>query len=301
MYKSTYDVIIIGGSYSGLSAAMALGRSLRSVLILDGGNPCNWQTPHSHNFITQDGEQPHRIAQKAKEQVLSYKNVDFLEDYALLGKKTAAGFEILTEACKTFRSRKLLFATGIKDIMPDIEGFAECWGISAIHCPYCHGYEFKSEKTAILANGEQAFHMAGLVRNLTNNLSILTQGKPDFNDEQVSKLHKNEIRIIETPAVSLAHENGQLETLRFEDGSFLELKALYAALPFEQHSNIPEKLGCTLTESGHIEVDHFQKTSVPGIYACGDNTSRMRSVAYAVAAGNVAGAMINHELTLEDF
>lgn len=301
MYKSTYDVIIIGGSYSGLSAAMALGRSLRSVLILDGGNPCNWQTPHSHNFITQDGEQPHRIAQKAKEQVLSYKNVDFLEDYALLGKKTADGFEILTEACRTFRSRKLLFATGIKDIMPDFDGFSDCWGISAIHCPYCHGYEFKSEKTAILANGEQAFHMAGLVHNLTNNLSILTQGKPDFNDEQLSKLHKNRIRIIETPAVALVHENGQLETLRFEDGSFLKLKALYAALPFEQHSNIPEKLGCGLTELGHIEVDPFQKTSVPGIYACGDNTSRMRSVAYAVAAGNVAGAMINHELTLEDF
>ena len=300
-FQSIYDVVIIGGSYSGLSAALALGRSLRSVLIVDGGTPCNWQTPHSHNFITQDGEKPLVIAQKAKEQVLNYKNVHFIEDFALIGKKTASGFEISTERGKTFCARKLLFATGIKDSMPDIDGFSECWGISAIHCPYCHGYEFRGEKTAIMANGDDAFHLASLVHNLTDELCILTQGTPDFTDDQHHKLKTHNINIIEAPVQKVAHTNGKLNRVVLEDGTSLELKAMYARLPFEQHSSIPLKLGCSLTETGYLEVDQFQKTGVPGIYACGDNTSRMRSVSYAVATGSIAGAMLNHELTQEDF
>ncbi|MEL6971969.1 MAG: NAD(P)/FAD-dependent oxidoreductase, partial [Bacteroidota bacterium] len=149
-----FDVIIVGGSYSGLSAAMALGRSLRNILIIDSGLPCNRQTPHSHNFITQDGEQPAAIAEKAKAQVLNYDTIRFLHGKAISGKKTENGFTITTQKEETFTAKKLVFATGVKDIMPDIGGFSACWGISVIHCPYCHGYEVKNEKTGILANGD---------------------------------------------------------------------------------------------------------------------------------------------------
>src|SRR5690606_26609566 len=136
-----FDVIIIGGSYAGLSAAMALGRALRNVLIIDGGSPCNRQTPHSHNFITQDGEKPHIIAEKARTQVLQYPTIKFITGIAHSGFKTEFGFTITTKANETFEAKKLIFATGLKDNMPDIKGFSECWGISVIHCPYCHGYE----------------------------------------------------------------------------------------------------------------------------------------------------------------
>ncbi|MEH6659704.1 NAD(P)/FAD-dependent oxidoreductase [Leeuwenhoekiella marinoflava] len=300
-FFKAYEVIIIGGSYSGLSAAMTLGRSLRSVLIIDGEKPCNRQTPHAHNFLTQDGEKPNVIAQKAKEQVLNYDSVHFLGDFALKGKKTREGFEIITKSGKTFGARKLIVASGIKDLMPEIKGFSECWGITAIHCPYCHGYEFKSEKTAIMANGERAFHMASLVNNLTDELCILTQGTPDFDVKQLDKLKRYNISIIETPVKEIIHENGELQQVVLEDGTCLVLKAVYAALPFEQSSNIPMELGCSLTETGHLQVDMFQKTEVYGIYACGDNTSKMRSVAHAVATGNIAGSMVNHELIQEDF
>ena len=160
-----FDVIIIGGSYSGLSAAMALGRSLRNVLIIDSGLPCNRQTPHSHNFITQDGKQPAVIAGKARTQVLQYNTVRFLNGRAISGKKTENGFTISTQKEEVFTAKKLVFATGVKDIMPDIDGFSACWGISVIHCPYCHGYEVSNEKTGILANGDIAFHYAQLIRN----------------------------------------------------------------------------------------------------------------------------------------
>jgi thioredoxin reductase len=130
------EVIIIGGSYAGLSAAMALGRSLRNVLIIDDGLPCNRQTPHSHNFITHDGEKPGEIAEKAKAEVLQYDTVSFLNDTAISGEKGGEGFAVTTRSGKAFHAKKLIFATGIKDTMPDIKGFAECWGISEYPYPW---------------------------------------------------------------------------------------------------------------------------------------------------------------------
>jgi len=143
---NNFDVIIIGGSYAGLSAALALGRSLRKVLIMDSGLPCNRSTPHSHNFLTHDGERPAVIAEQARTKVLAYKTVTWWNGLAVSGRKTGSGFEIITQNDGIFYGRKLIFATGIRDILPDIKGFAECWGISVIHCPYCHGYEFRGEK-----------------------------------------------------------------------------------------------------------------------------------------------------------
>jgi thioredoxin reductase len=296
-----FEVIIIGGSYAGLSAAMALGRSLRKVLIIDSGLPCNRQTPHSHNFITQDGEKPSSISEKAKAQVLSYPTVKFLTGLAVSGKKTEKGFTIITQTNGAFNTKKLIFATGIKDIMPDIKGFAECWGISVIHCPYCHGYEFQGQKTGIMANGDRAFHVASLVNNLTDKISILTSGKADFNAEQISKLKKHNIKIIETEISEIEHKDGHIRNVIFKDGTKNDFKTIYAVVPFTQHSDIPVSLGCELTENGYISVDNFQKTTVNSVYACGDNTAMMRSVANAVYSGNLTGAMINKELTDEQF
>ena len=299
--NKNFDVIIIGGSYSGLSAAMALGRSMRKVLIIDSGKPCNSQTPHSHNFITQDGEKPSSIASKAKVQVLNYSTVEFLNDLAVSGTQTENGFTITTQSGAVFNSKKLIFATGIKDIMPDIKGFDACWGISVIHCPYCHGYEFRNEKTAIMANGERAFHLAALVYNLTKEVVIITSGVASFTSEQMEKLNKNGIKIIEYVPSEIEHDNGQVQHVVFNDGKKISVNAVYASVPFVQHSDIPIQLGCKLKDSGHIEVDVFQKTTMYGIYACGDNVSMMRSVANAVYAGNLTGAMVNKELTDEQF
>lgn len=299
--KNQFDVIIIGGSYSGLSAAMALGRSVKNVLIIDSGKPCNRYTPHSHNFITHDGAVPSEIATKAKEQVLNYNTVKFFNGLAVAGKKTNNGFEIQTKSGDKFSAKKLVFATGVKDIFPNIKGFEDCWGKSVIHCPYCHGYEFKGEKTAIIANGDRAFHVASLVNNLTNEITIITTGKAEFKEEQYTKLKNHKINIIEKEVKEIKHQNGTISTLIFEDGSEENFNVAYAAIPFEQHCKISLDLGCETTEMGHLKVDIFQKTTIPGIYACGDNSSPMRSVANAVATGNLVGAMVNNELTMEGF
>lgn len=143
-----YEVIIIGGSYAGLSAAMSLGRALRNVLIIDSSDACNKQTPHSHNFITQDGNKPAEISEKAKKQVLNYSTIEFLNDFVVSIEKKE-NF-IIKSSNEIFEAEYLILATGVKDIMPNIPGFSECWGISVIHCPYCHGYEVKEQKTGFI-------------------------------------------------------------------------------------------------------------------------------------------------------
>jgi thioredoxin reductase len=134
--NSAYDVVVVGGSYAGLSAGMALGRSIRKVLIVDSGKPCNAQTPHSHNFITQDGAKPAEIAAQAKAQVLQYPTVHFLTDLVVSVSGADHQFVVNTAENGQFTAKKLLFATGIKDLLPEIPGLAACWGISVIHCPY---------------------------------------------------------------------------------------------------------------------------------------------------------------------
>jgi len=299
--NSNFDTIIIGGSYAGLSAAMALGRALRNVLIIDSGLPCNRQTPHSHNFITQDGEKPNVIAEKAKAQVLKYNTVKFHNGLAVSGEKTESGFTIATQAGEEFSTKKLIFAAGIKDIMPEIEGFSACWGISVIHCPYCHGYEVKNERTGILANGDFAFHYAQLIHNWTKDLTIFTNGKSTLTQEQRDKIAKHKIPIIEKEIASLTHENGHVQQIVFKDQSTVDLKAIYSRPDFEQHCKIPETLGCELTEQGFLRVDMFQKTTVENVFACGDSTSPMRSVANAVGTGNLVGAMVNNGMIEEAF
>ena len=299
--SNTYEVIIIGGSYSGLSAGMTLGRSLRNVLIIDNGKPCNAQTPHSHNFITQDGNTPREISTSAKKQVEAYETVKFYSGLATNAIKTPAGFEVTTDKNDTFTAGKLIFATGVKDIMPDIPGFADCWGRTIIHCPYCHGYEVKHEKTGILANGDIAFHYAQLIHNWTKDLTIFTNGDSTFSQQQSDRIRKHNIPIIEKKIASFQHVNGNLSEIVFEDNSTFPLKAVYARPAFEQHCKIPIDLGCELTEMGHLKVDMFQKTTVEGISACGDSTSPFRAVSYAVSTGNIAAAALNNGMTEEEF
>jgi thioredoxin reductase len=298
---NTFDVIIVGGSYSGLAAGMALGRGLRKVLIIDSGKPCNRQTPYSHNFITQDGLPPKEIAALAKQQVERYDTVKFFDDLATSVIRTEIGFEIHVASGEKFRCKKLVFASGIRDIMPDISGYAECWGISVLHCPYCHGYEIRNEKTGILGNGEFGFEFSILISNWTKDLTLFTNGKSTLTPEQTNKLESHNIKIVETEIEKLEHNSGYLESILFKDGTKSPIVAIYARSDFHQHCTIPKDLGCELTEEGYIKVDNLQRTSIAGIFACGDNTNRMRTVANSVATGTTAGMMLNKEIAFENF
>ena len=299
--NNTFAVIIVGGSYSGLAAGMALGRALKKVLIIDNGKPCNRQTLFSHNFLTNDGKSPTEIAALANLQVRRYETVKFYNGLATSGIKTNNGFEIQVASGEIFTAKKLIFATGIKDLMADIDGFAACWGISVLHCPYCHGYEVQHEKTGLLGNGEFGFDLARLISNWSNDLTLFTNGTSTLSDEQIEKFAKHRIEIVEKKIERLDHINGHLKNIIFRDGTKSSINAIYAPTPFEQHCIIPESLGCELSGEGYIKIDSFQETTVKGVYACGDNVTRMRTVANAVAMGTTIGITVSKKMILEEF
>lgn len=299
--KEHFDVIIIGGSYAGLSAAMALGRALRKVLIIDAGKPANRFTPHSHNFITHDGRPPAEIAEMARAQVDKYPTIKRVNGRASQALKTSDGFHVVLDSAKEYSCRKLIFASGIIDIVPDMAGLADCWGKSVLHCPYCHGYEVRHKATAILANADVAFELASLVSNWTNDLVILSNGASALTDEQQVKLAEHHIRVIETPIDTIQHEQGYVKSVVLKNKEELKLSAIYMRPAFQQHCDLPARLGCELNQEGYIQTNAFQQTSVPGIYACGDNVTRIRTVANAVSMGTTAGMMLNKELILESF
>lgn len=299
--NKNFDVIIIGGSYAGLSAAMALGRSLRSVLIIDSGQPCNRQTPHAHNFITHDGHTPDQIRYQAKEQVLKYPTVQFHNGLVVSSTQIAGGFEVTTHLEETYIAKKLLFTTGVADELPAIPGFADCWGISVLHCPYCHGYEIRGETIGLLANGDMGYEFCKLISNWSKNLILFTNGKSTLTTAQSTRLLSKGFQVVETVIAWFEHANGYLQQVVFQDGSKQKVRAVFARPAFSQQCDLPIQLGCMLTEEGYIEVDDFQKTTVPGVFAAGDNTTPFRAVSIATAAGTKAGAFINKELIEEDF
>lgn len=291
-----YDVIIVGGSYAGLSAAMSLGRARLQVLVIDNGLPCNRQTPHSHNFLTNDGKTPAEIAAIARLQVSNYSTVQFFDSSATGCYAITTGFQVQVQTGEAFEATKIIFATGIRDVLPSIPGFADCWGISVLHCPFCHGYEVRDQPTGIFANGDVAFDMARLIHNWTSTLTVFTNGPSTFTTDQFDMLRARGIEINEKEVLALAHERGKLTAIQFVDGDQLLLPVLYARVLFEQHCNLPAELGCELTPEGYLLTNAMHETTVKNCYAIGDNASPMRTVANAVATGNAAGIRISREL-----
>ncbi|WP_417351226.1 NAD(P)/FAD-dependent oxidoreductase [Flavobacterium alkalisoli] len=296
-----FDVIIIGGSYAGLSAALSLGRAGRTVLVIDSGEPCNKQTPYSHNFLTNDGSKPNTLRQIAREQVLCYPTVYFLDGLVLHVAPVDDTYQVATKNKQVFTAKKVLFAAGIKDTIPITPGFGDCWGISILHCPYCHGYEFKNKKIGVWGNADMGYEMAKMLSQWSDNLTLFTNGTSTLTPEEVNSLNKNNITVVENCIEAIEHENGKLIRLHFKDTEPEQLDAVFTQLAFIQHCDIPAALGVEFTEKGFIKVDRTMQTSVPGIYAAGDCLTHFRSIANAVAQGNKAGATINRQLIEEKF
>ena len=297
-----FEVIIMGGSYAGVSAALILARSYRRVLIIDSGNSGNMKVSKIYNFITHDNEPPANIIKIAKQQVLKYRTVKFIYDKVISLTQDKGLFYIESKLGEKYTAKKILCATGISDKAGNIAGFDECRGISIIHCPYWQGYEYKNQVIGILGNGNAAYEAARLLTTWTKKIVIFTNGNSILSEDQINTLNKYKVNIIETKITRFIHNNGQLKNIIFIDNSTYKLNALYTKIPFKQACDLPAiGLGCTLTEEGLIQVDSWQRTSVYGVFAAGDNSFPEKAISLSVASGTTAGMYINHELTEEAF
>lgn len=302
MEEKRYQVIIIGGSYAGLSAALTLVRSLRTVLVIDDGNPCNKQVPIAHNLIGHDGQTPGEIKKSTKESLSSYPDFYWCTGTARHIEKKSASFAVKTKEGNTFIGHKILFASGLRDIFPKIKGFEACWGKSIFSCPYCDAYELRNGQVALLGNGKKGYEMAMLIKHWCQKVTLFSNGTTQLNDKQARKLAKLEIPVIESEIQEIYHTNGQLSTidcLTPKTNRQQHFDAAFAVLDHEQRSTLPQSLGCKTLKGGHIKIDKFHQTTIKGVYAAGDCCSLFRSIASSIADGNKTGAFINQQLIKE--
>lgn len=296
-----YDVVIVGGGPAGLSAALALGRARRRVLLCDSGTPRNAPAEAAHNFFTRDGTPPLQLLQLGREQLQPYTSVEAEAIAVEDATRHDTGFALKLADGRQVTTRKLILATGVRDELPAIPGFQELWGKSIAHCPYCHGWEVRDQPLAIYGNGSDGFEFVRLLWGWSHDLVLCTNGPATLNDAQRTLLGTNGIPIREEPIARLESHHGQLEAIIFTDGGRLARRAIFMRPQQHQRSDLPQRLGCSLTENGLVQVDSMGKTEIPGLYVVGDATQRAQSISVAVSSGSLAAGMLNHELAVEDF
>ena len=297
-----FDVVIIGGSYAGLSAALILGRSNRRVLVIDSGSALNNKSTKAYNFISHDGEAPFKIIRAAKQQVLKYHTVKFVHDKVLTVTKSKNLFYLETKFSEKYIAKKILLANGVVDHNLPIPGFGECWGISILSCLYCFDKELNNMSVGILANGNEAYDMAKYLATWTKKITIFTNGVSTLSKSECDNLGKRNIDIIEKKVTRFIHNAGQITGILFSDNSRSALSTLFTRASFSQSSDIAEKqLGCEVARNGLLVVDEHQKTSVNAVYAAGDNCLPDRFISLSVASGTKAALFLNKELGEEEF
>lgn len=293
-----HDVIVIGGSFAGQSAAMQLARARQDVLLIDGGSPRNRYAEAAHGFLGQDGRAPHVIIAEASRQLLAYPTVEILKGTANRAARNDGHFVVTLADGAERRTRHLVLATGVSDTLPDIVGLAERWGRTVLHCPYCHGYEVRDQALGVIAGSPMSPHQAALIPDW-GATTYFTQGLYEPEDADLELLNRRGVIIERTPVVQLLGEEPQLRAVKLADGRIIEMAAVFVASRTKPSSDIAESLGCAMEEgpSGpFVKTDHMGMTSVPGVYAAGDATSPMHNATIASASGVLAGVGAHQSL-----
>ncbi|RCW49522.1 NAD(P)/FAD-dependent oxidoreductase [Paenibacillus prosopidis] len=293
------DVAIIGGGPAGMNAALVLGRARKSVVVIDEGRPRNRVTRETHGFLTRDGISPSEFRRVAKEQINAYPSVHFVEDAAVTITGTDGNFQIATGQGTTYRSKKLLFAVGMKDLPLDINGLADAYGKSAFVCPYCDGWELRDQSLVLTAKGARALHMAKMLSGWTNRFTICTDGPDEWTDEEREELKQHNVPAFDSPIQRIESNDGMVERVILADGTTIPCTGIFFAPKLAAGSDLPQALGCKITEAGTVIVDAFGKTNVPGVYSAGDAASELYQAITAASLGALAAVGINGELLAE--
>jgi thioredoxin reductase len=297
-----YEVAIIGGASAGLSAALTMGRSNRKTVVFDTGSPRNKPAPHAHNLFTRDGTSPLELLRIGREQLQQYTTVSFVNKKVIKAEKRANRFVLTTEDGTETAVRRVILATGVIDVLPEINGFKALWGTKIIHCPYCHGWEVKDQPVGLIMNGEQALHMAIMINHWNKDLRIFTNGPSEIEVEGRKWLKNKGIEVIETPIAALVDDSKGV-LMKLNDGTQVVVTAVYskgARLHF--NNELAAQLGCALTVEGAIVVDEMNLSSILGVFAVGDVAHpQLHQVIMAAAGGAKAGAACNNGLIMEDY
>jgi len=292
------DVIIVGGSFAGLAAATQLGRARRKVTVLDTNLPRNRFAAAAHGVLGHDGTSPMALRALAREQLEKYTSVRILP----IGAATLSGaidnFSVTTQDGQTLTSRRVILAYGVNDTLPAIEGMAECWGKTAIHCPYCHAFEFSDQRLGVFYGSEGALHVSHLLQDWSGDITLFTNGN-DLPEDAKASLDRSGVKIVTQAVAALDHDNGELRSVRLADGSGIGLDALLVPPRVTPQSDIAQQIGCAHQDGmlgPFITVDERQQTTIPGIFAAGDAARQMHNLTFATADGVMAGVSAHQSL-----
>ncbi|MBR8297413.1 NAD(P)/FAD-dependent oxidoreductase [Burkholderia cenocepacia] len=294
-----HEVIVIGGSFAGLSAAMQLARARRRVLVIDAGRPRNRFAEHAHGFFGQDGKPPARIVAEAAAQLAAYPTVQRIDGEARTAERDANGrFHVTLADGSRASADRLILATGIRDELPALPGLAERWGVTVLHCPYCHGYEVSGQRLGVLATHPLSVHQAILIPDW-GPTTWFTQGVVEANEEEAALLAARGVRIEHSPVVEILGDAPRIDALRLADGQLVSIDALFIGARTDMASDLAQQLGCAFDEGPlgtAIRVDTWKQTSVAGVYAAGDASSLMTNATFASASGVAAGVGVHRSL-----
>lgn len=293
-----YDVIIIGGSFAGLSAAMQLVRAQRKVLVIDANSPRNRFAKASHGVFGLDGKSPAEIRDIGLSQLRAYPTFELWEASVEGLEQCDVGFSVLTHADQEAKGLRVILASGIRDRLPEIEGVDECWGESVVHCPYCHGYELRNQNLGVLATTEMSLHQAAMIPDW-GATTFFTQGQFEPEGDMASLLERRGVVIERTPIVRVVHAEKQIQAVVLADGREVPLGGLYVGPQIEMNTPLIERLGLAMQETpmgNVVKVDEMKESSVKGLFVAGDLSNPMQSGTLAVASGMFAGIYAHRSL-----
>ncbi|MFI5832680.1 NAD(P)/FAD-dependent oxidoreductase [Micromonospora sp. NPDC051300] len=299
-----YEVVVIGGGAAGLSGALMLARSRRSVLVIDGGAPRNAPAEGVHALLALDGVPPAELLARGRDEVRRYGGHLLAAEVEAVS-RDGTGFDVTLADGRRVRAGQVLVATGLVDELPDVAGLRERWGRDVVHCPYCHGWEVRDRPIGVVGSGPLSVHQALLFRQWSDDVVYLRHTAPPLTDEQAEQLAARGVPVVEGEVAAVEVAGDRLTGVRLRDGRTIAREVLTVAPRMAARTGFLAALGLRAAphESGageHVPADPAGRTDVQGVWVAGNVTDLSAQVGAAAAAGARTAAMINADLVAEE-
>lgn len=291
-----HDVVVVGGGAAGLSAALMLGRSRRSVVVVDQGKPRNAVAPHMHGVLSRDGMSPVDFLEQGRAEARKY-GVTFVEGEVTAIDTVVDGF--LVRGPRDLRAKRVVVATGLVDVLPDIPGVRDLWGTSAVVCPYCDGWEVRDKPLGVIATSPMSRNQAHLLRQWTPNLTVFGAREAGIPDVEIAGLEARGITLA-PPAEKVSL--GDDVIVATTNGDVHVARVFVGARPRPSDSLLVA-LGCATTDTfagSYVVTEPGGQTSVAGVWAIGNVADSKALVSIAMGAGTLAATQINISLLEEE-